>query len=259
MLICTVRNCQLPLRREEHRVVCGKGHSFDIARSGYINLLQPQDRRSKNPGDTAKAIAARRRIHDSGVTAPLLAGLEAFARPSIDDVVLDAGSGEGFFLGSLAAHFGCSAHGVDISIPAVDSAAKRYPQCEWIVANADRYLPYSKASFSLVLSITGRLNASEFRRVLQPDGRLIVAVPAPDDLIEIRGKGRNRVEHTIAAAENFSLIQRERIAASAEFDAAAVNDVMHSIYRPLRSEPLRAMRLTFSLDLLEYRRTGHAR
>ena len=72
MLLCPVRNCHLALVREERRVFCARGHSFDVARSGYINLLQPQERRSKQPGDTTAALAARRRLHDRGVTGPLL-------------------------------------------------------------------------------------------------------------------------------------------------------------------------------------------
>src|ERR1017187_7110592 len=70
MLLCTVRNCHMELVREERRLHCPRGHSFDVARSGYINLLQPQDRRSKEPGDTAVAAAGRRRLHDRGVTEP---------------------------------------------------------------------------------------------------------------------------------------------------------------------------------------------
>ena len=53
-LLCTVRHCRLPLVREERRLVCANRHSFDVARSGYVNLLQPQDKRSKNPGDTVR-------------------------------------------------------------------------------------------------------------------------------------------------------------------------------------------------------------
>jgi len=56
VLLCPVRDCHLALGREERRVVCARGHSFDIARSGYINVLLPQDRRSKQPGDTAAAL-----------------------------------------------------------------------------------------------------------------------------------------------------------------------------------------------------------
>src|ERR1700730_6766243 len=152
MLLCPVRDCHMPLVREARRVVCPRGHSFDIARSGYINLLQPQERRSKQPGDTDLAVAARRRLHDRGVTKPLLQAIAEILGASRSDVVLDAGSGEGFYLGTLARHTGFSAHGVDISIPAVDSAARRYPGVEWIVANADRFVPYADASFSVVLS-----------------------------------------------------------------------------------------------------------
>src|SRR5208282_1856570 len=72
MLICPVRGCHLALIREERRLLCARGHSFDVARSGYINLLQPQDRRSNQPGDTAAAVAGRRRLHERGVTEALL-------------------------------------------------------------------------------------------------------------------------------------------------------------------------------------------
>ncbi len=250
--MCTVRDCRLPLSREAGRVVCGSGHAFDIARSGYINLLQPQDRRSRQPGDTPEAVAARRRLHDRGITAPLLEGLFTMIQPKSGDVILDAGCGEGFYLGSLAAHSGCSGHGVDIATAAVDAAARRYRNCEWIVANADRGIPYADHCFSVALSITGRLNAAEFCRVLRPEGRLLVAVPAPDDLVEIRGKGRDRGPRTIAEAENLRLLQQERVTTSADLDADAVRDVLHAVYRPLRAEPASALRLTFSLDLLMF-------
>src|SRR5712691_9149880 len=100
MLLCPVRDCHMALVREDRRLLCPRGHSFDIARSGYINLLQPQQRRSKQPGDTPEAVAARRRLHDRGVTAPLLRGMSKFAEVSARDVVLDAGCGDGFYLGS---------------------------------------------------------------------------------------------------------------------------------------------------------------
>src|SRR5579871_1012407 len=102
MLLCAVRDCHLPLERAEKRMICARGHSFDIARSGYTNLLQPQDRRSKQPGDTAAAVAARRRLHDRGATGPLLRGIADMIGARASDVVLDAGCGDGFYLGSPA-------------------------------------------------------------------------------------------------------------------------------------------------------------
>src|SRR5690348_10117740 len=142
MLVCPVRDCRQLLEREPGRIFCPRGHSFDIARSGYINLLQPQDRRSRQPGDTAAAVAARRRLHDLGVTQPLLEGIAEMLLPAPGEVVLDAGCGNGDILGTLAAHAGFAGHGVDISVTAVDAAARRYPAAEWIVANADRFVPY---------------------------------------------------------------------------------------------------------------------
>jgi len=270
MLLCTVRDCHLPLARTEEkggrRLVCPRGHSFDVARSGYINLLQPQDRRSKRPGDTPAAVAARRRLHDRGVTGPLLDGIAKLAQASPGDIVLDAGCGDGFYLGSLARQSGCEGHGIDISIPAVEAAARRYPpngvegegRCEWLVANADRFVAYADRSFSLVLSITGRMNAAEFRRVLREDGRLLVALAAPDDMIELRSRagnpGRDRVPQTLEAfAPQFELIGRSQVTTAADLDAPAVQDVLLSIYRPLRSQPVEATRVTFSLDLLLFR------
>jgi len=233
-----------------------------VARSGYINLLQPQDRRSKRPGDTPAAVAARRRLHDLGVTEPLLAGIAELAQASPGDIVLDAGCGDGFYLGSLVRQSGCTGHGIDISIPAVEAAARRYPPVaaayEWIVANADRFVPYADHSFSMVLSITGRMNAAEFRRVLRDDGRLLLALAAPDDLIELRSRagkpGRDRVPQALETfASQFQLIGRTQVTTAADLDAAAVQDVLLSIYRPLRSQPVEAMRVTFSLDLLLFR------
>ncbi len=254
MLLCSVRDCREPLSRDGRRIFCPRGHSFDIARSGYINLLQPQDRRSKQPGDSAAAIAARRRLHDRGVTRPLLDGIAGILAASSSDEVLDAGCGDGFYLGTLAAETGFRGHGVDISIPAVQAAARRYPECEWIVANADRFIPYADRSFSIVMSITARMNPEEFRRVLREDGKLLLAIPAPDDLIEIRGISRDRAERTIETfASRFTIVDRRRVTTVADLDPASVEDVLVSIYRPMRSKPLDAMRVTFSLDLLLFR------
>ncbi len=255
MLLCPVRNCRLALARLPQKLACEKGHQFDLARSGYANLLQPQDKRSKQPGDTPEAAAARRRLHDLGITAPLLEAIANLARPARHHSVLDAGCGEGFYLANLARRFESDAHGIDLSVPAIDLAARRYKNVEWIVANADRFIPYSDACFSLVLSITARRNAPEFSRVLKKEGKLLVAIPAEDDLMEVRGRGRDRVESTVAAFSGaFELLERRRASTVAQLDASSVRDVQVSIYRPLQAEPPQPSPVTFSLDLLLFRK-----
>jgi 23S rRNA (guanine745-N1)-methyltransferase len=262
MLVCPVWSCHKPLAREPKRLVCPDGHSFDVARGGSINLLQPQERRSREPGDSLAAVEARQRLHDRGVSAPLLDAIAGIAGASASDIVLDAGCGDGFYLGSLAKRIGFDAHGVDISAPAIRAAARRFPPAvgrfEWIVANADRHIPYADASFSLVLSITARMNAAEFRRVLRPlsgkDGRLLVAIASPEDLAELRGPGRDRVPRTLQTfAPEFALVDQRRATTAMDLEADAVRDVLLSIYRPMRTQPVEAMRLTFSLDLLLFK------
>ena len=220
-----------------------------------MNLLQPQERRAKEPGDTAEAVAARRRLHDCGVTGPLLGGIRDALGAGVGEAVLDAGCGDGFYLGTLARELGFAGHGVDISTRAIDLAARRYPGCDWVVANADRFLPYADASFTAVMSITARMNPNEFRRVLREDGRLLIALPAPDDLIELRGRGRDdRVMRTVEAfAPHFELVNEANVRTAAELDAAAAQDMLTSIYRPNRSAPVEAMRVTLSLNLLTFR------
>jgi 23S rRNA (guanine745-N1)-methyltransferase len=250
VLLCTVRTCGAPLTRETRRVVCERGHSFDVARSGYVNLLQPQDRRSREPGDSADAVAARRRVLER-YGAPFVEGVLALLDLTPADALLDAGCGEGHHLGSIRSRFGCEAHGVDISVPAIEAAARRYADCTFVVANADRFLPYADASFAAVSSITARLNPSEFRRVLRPGGTLLVVIAGYDDLVELRGQSRDRVERTVEMfAPTFSLVRHERASTRVTLDRAALRDVVVSTYRPKRMPDAEAMEVTMSRDLL---------
>lgn len=261
-LLCTVRNCRQPLLREGRTYVCAHRHTFDVARTGYVNLLQPQDRKSKNPGDTAEAVAARRRFFERGFAAPLVEGIVRALPLHETDTLLDAGCGEGHHLGAFPAQ----GYGVDISVPAIDLAARRYPDRTWIVANADRFLPFADESFHAVMSITARMNPDEFHRVLRRDGVLLVVVPGIDDLIELRSAvlgeriERDRTERTIATfSPLFALEHRQTLRHAAHLDREAIFDVMASSYRGLRArererlDALDAMSVTLSRDLLRFR------
>ena len=271
-LICPVRHCNEPLERRERSLVCPHGHSFDVARSGYANLLQPQDRRSKQPGDSPEAVEARRRLLDAGYGEPLLrAILEEIDLPT-GAAVLDVGCGEGYYLGSLAQEREIAAHGVDLSTAAVDLAARRYPEGTWIVANADRFLPWTDGAFDLVLSIDARLSPSEMRRVLKPEGRLLVAVPGPDDLGELReavlGEQvlKDRLERAVSllAEAGFEMEARRSVHGTVELGPAEIRDSLTATYRSGRAsrrariEALPAMRVTLSHDLGWFLKTGQA-
>jgi len=235
--LCTVRTCHQPLARDARRLVCPNGHAFDVARSGYANLLQPNERRSKQPGDSAEVVAARRRLYERF----------PFSLPPLRaDAALDVGCGDGYWLAQVDA---AERHGIDISIPAIEAAARRYPQCHFFVANADRFVPYGDASFDLVLSITSRLNAAEFRRVLRDDGKLFVVIAADDDLRELRWGARAGMPapHEV---DGFELVERQRVTNVVRLDRDAIRDVMLSSYRGMRRVDAEACDVTFSRDLL---------
>jgi len=270
-LLCPVRGCRRALVREERRVICSGGHSFDVARSGYVNLLQPQDRRSPRPGDSPAALKARRRFISRGFEAPITAAITDLLDVDSTDAVLETGCGEGHQLAAIAARSGCEAHGIDISVAAIDAAARRHPELHLVVANADRALPYATASFRAAASITGRRNAVELRRVLRDDGALLVVIPGPDDLIELRevilGEGlvRDRVDHAIAAfAPFFTLERHQRLRHVERLDAEALADVMISSYRAGRASRLArlssldSLDVTLSRDALLFRSTTRA-
>jgi 23S rRNA (guanine745-N1)-methyltransferase len=268
-LTCPVKGCGEPLSWEERRCACPRGHSFDRARSGYVNLLTPQDKRSKAPGDSKEAVRARGRLLERGLGAHVLealtgllprAGLPGGAR------ALDVGCGDGFFLARLAQRFPLDAYGVDISAAALEAAARRSRDIRWIAANADRRLPFGDRSFDLILSITSRRNAAELERLLRPGGSLIVAVPARDDLAELRAAvlgadvRRDRgaaVERTLAVC-GLELRERFEARASLLLEGEALRDLLAATYRGARrSEATRAaaldrMEVTASAEVLRF-------
>jgi 23S rRNA (guanine745-N1)-methyltransferase len=267
-LACTVRGCHRPLTRTDQRLSCDAGHSFDIARSGYASLLQPQDRRSAAPGDTKEAVAARTRLLDAGVGRVVIDAIVARAPASVGTLVAaDLGCGSGELLGALAAARDVCAVGVDLSTAAADAAARRFPALTWIVANVDRGVPLLDASVHLVTSLHGRRHVDECARVLMPGGTLIVAVPAPDDLIELRahvqgeGVARDRADAVVAEhAARFELLERFTVRTRHRLEGDALRDLLRGTYRGARTsvaarvEELGTLDVTVASDVVVIRR-----
>jgi len=263
-LICPVRGCSEPLQWEPSRAICTKGHLFDRAKSGYCNLLQVQDRRSKNPGDTKAAVMARRRSLQRGLGEPLRDVLiEKIASWNLapSSVALDAGCGEGYYLASLCGRLGWEGWGVDISTPAIDAAARTYPLTQWIVANADRALPFADGCLDLITSITARKNPAEFRRMLAPGGHLLVVVAHEDDQKELRGALFGEVPDSDRAGttvqvfdELFALVDEAVVSSQALLDPLALRDLLMGSYRGERFSAQEALAELTALEVtLSYR------
>jgi len=258
-LACTVRDCGLLLEREHRVMACARGHSYDIARSGYINLLQPQDRRSRSAGDSKEAVIARGRLLARGIGREILeafVGHAAALSLPTPAVVADLGCGTGDVLATLAAMRSIDGVGIDLSAAAADHAARQFPELTWVVANADRRLPLVDASVDLVLSMHGRRNPQECARILTRSGLLLVAVPAPDDLVELRqsvlGQSINRdrseglvIEHD----EWFTLLSRDTARERRRIDREALHDLLCSTYRGARLSTVTRVDAIESLDV----------
>jgi 23S rRNA (guanine745-N1)-methyltransferase len=270
-LACSVRGCEQPLTRHGPAYACDSGHTFDIARSGYLNLLQPQDRRSRAPGDAAAALDARARLLAAGVGARILAGFVDRAVAAIestaDAVVVDLGCGTGEALERVTTAAGAGGIGIDISVDAIDRAARRVASLTWVVANADRRLPLLDASVALALSFNARRSPAECARVLAPGGHLLVAVPAPDDLIELRalvqGEGVPRERADAVAQEHapfFALEARRTLREQHTLEGPALRDLLEGTYRgarhrqQARHDAVDRLDVTLAADVLTFAR-----
>jgi 23S rRNA (guanine745-N1)-methyltransferase len=182
--------CQLDLQSEPKRYLCGAGHSFDIARQGYVNLLLSSQRPSQAPGDSAEMIADRRAFLETDAYAPMrdrvIDRLEAWQRATGQpQQVLDLGCGEGYYTAAFANNPQRQVFGLDISKPALALAAKRSRQVVWCVGTS-RALPFHDGSLDVVVNIFCRPHEAETQRVLKADGSLLMVGPGANHLMELR-------------------------------------------------------------------------
>ena len=182
--------CGDKLTRLDRQYTCPGGHSFDIAREGYVNLLPANFQHSKTPGDDKEMAFARTRFLEGGWYGPLRNELcqliEALAPPS--SILLDAGCGEGWYTQALAetvSVLGGRTAGLDLSKPAVKKAARRCPGAELAVGTL-YHLPMAEGTVDVLVNCFSPLAAEEFRRVVKPGGLFLYVVPGPRHLWELK-------------------------------------------------------------------------
>lgn len=183
---------QLVLQQDGTRLHCENGHSFDIARHGYVNLLGASDKRSQDPGDSKEMVVARRDFLNGGHFQPVADRLADLVEPLVnaDSTIVDAGCGEGYFLEQLQARLGLRSRlipamiGFDISKWAVQAATRRMA-ATWLVAS-NRNIPLAKHSADCLLSLFGFPVFESFQAVLKEGGTLLTVNPGPQHLIELR-------------------------------------------------------------------------
>lgn len=163
---------------------CDVGHTFDIARSGYVSLLP-----AGHAGDTAAMVAARAEFLAAGHFAGLAAALASMAPVAATaGCVVDVGAGTGYYLAAvldrLPGHVGLA---LDASKSALRLAARAHPRIAAVGCDAWGQLPVADRSVDLALSVFAPRNAAELARIVRPGGRLLIATPAADHLAELIG------------------------------------------------------------------------
>jgi 23S rRNA (guanine745-N1)-methyltransferase len=180
--------CGSQVRVAGGQLRCDRGHSFDIARQGYVAL--GGGGAGPGTGDSAAMIMAREAFLSWGHYLPLadaVAELAVTRGSGISGLVVDLAGGTGYYLARVldraAGRLGVC---VDRSPAALRRAARAHPLAAAIGADAWQPLPLADNCAALVLSVFGPRNPAETRRVLASGGTLIVASPGPEHHRELR-------------------------------------------------------------------------
>jgi 23S rRNA (guanine745-N1)-methyltransferase len=166
---------------------CRSGHSFDIARQGYVSLL-PAGWRG-DAGDTVAMVQARERFLGAGHFAPLATRLAELAEQHLPDgpgCVVDVGAGTGHYLAAVLERrpdrVGLA---LDVSKHALRRAARAHARIGAVACDVWHGLPVADDAAVVALNVFAPRNATELARILHPVGRLLVVTPTERHLHEL--------------------------------------------------------------------------
>ncbi len=150
-------HCRGPLDHAGRALRCARGHSFDVARQGYVALERRAGR-----GDTAAMVAARAAFLGAGHYAPIAEALCAAAGEP--EAIVDLGAGTGYYLAALL-RANPAAHGValDASRPALRRAVRAHPRIAGVACDIWRGLPLEDGSADLIVNVFAPRNLPEIR------------------------------------------------------------------------------------------------
>ncbi len=189
VLRCPV--CGDALALNDRTATCPRGHAYDLAKQGYLNLLPSAS--TGIEGDSAAMVGARTVFLGGRHYAPIRDALILTAaydglRVDGDELVVEVGSGTGYYLaGVVGASPSRRGIALDVSRYAARRAAKVNPRIGSVVCDAWQELPLLDDSAQLMLNVFAPRNAAEMARVLAPGGTLLVVTPNQDHLAELVG------------------------------------------------------------------------
>lgn len=238
------------------RLVSESGHSYDVARQGYVTLASGAGLRYT--GDDMAMIASRETFLSRGHFAPFVEAISTTVNDVLDEagvpdeaapVICEIGAGTGYYLAhTLDDIHGARGVGIDISVAAAKHLAKCHSKVGAVAADAWSRLPLRDASVDAITVIFAPRNPAEFSRVLKPGGEAVVLTADTGHLSELReplgiidveaGKVERMIEqaagHLIPAGES----QPVEFAMNLDQDSVAAQIGMSPSARHLASDQL---------------------
>lgn len=207
-----------PLHATGRTVRCPSGHSFDVARQGYVSLLAG---RRRFDGDGAPMVAAREHFlsgdHYRALRSTIVAMVAEYAGRD-PRLVVDLAGGTGHHLAAvLGTHPRAWGLTIDVSRAALRRAARSHRRAAAVAADVEQPLPLATGSAGVVLSVFGPRPPGEIARLLAPGGVLVIASALSEHLQELRGRlgtiavhpdKRGRLERTFG---EFPRIAEQRV------------------------------------------------
>ncbi len=184
ILLCPV--CKGVLSKNGGSYKCENGHSFDISKESYVNLLI-SGKSGGLIGDNRDMARSRQRFLESGYFSPLADGIAEYIASLKKDkpVMLDICCGEGYYSKKALEKTDGTLFGFDISKEMVRLAAKRKLDALFFVANLS-HIPMKSGSVDVAFHLFAPFHESEFSRVLKPDGTLLSVIPGENHLFELK-------------------------------------------------------------------------
>ena len=219
-LICPI--CKTSLYRKDRSLICEKNHSYDFAKSGYINLLNPGKMNNARAGDSKEMISARTRFFESGCYEMIRQTLCEIVSSLSPSVVVDAGCGEGYYTAKIGQEIsGASVIGFDMSKFGCEHGAKYcknngITNTSFAVSNIFD-LPLLDGVADVIVNAFAPVADAEFSRILRMGGYLIVVSAGEKHLDGLKKVIYDEVylnEPSEGEYPDFDLVRRENISYS---------------------------------------------
>lgn len=192
MIICPL--CKEKLEKINKSYRCKNNHSFDISKSGHVNLLLDNQKHSKTPGDDKDMVLSRKYFLEKNYYKGISDKLNEIILNNIFENkkinILDIGCGEGYYTGNLkiflnSKNIESDIIGIDISKEAIISASKTYKNIDWLVASAVN-IPIEDNSLDFIICMFAKIIPEEKMRTLKKGGKLIIVSTGENHLLEMK-------------------------------------------------------------------------